>query len=178
MAAKRRISRSFALLVVAFDVAWRSALRENLRQEVEAVTEDRRRVAEVEAPPVERAARRVAYAAGLVRGLDPQSAENTQRVTLALVEAMEALQEAQTELNRRQTALEDEWSSEEERGEEVEIACHRCGSLLGFDAALLDEEELELTCPTCGEVVYEPGDELVDVSEEDGEEVTEPGERP
>jgi hypothetical protein len=43
----------------------------------------------------------------------------------------------------------------------VEVACPHCFSVVNFEAALLEDEDvLEITCPNCDEVIFDNNDNL------------------
>lgn len=110
---------------------------------------------------------RLAYLAGLVEGVQREEEPLTANLLAGIVEV---LQEVSTDIgalrHEQRVLAEDMDELADELGVEpsdVVVECPSCGREVAFASGLLSEEDLELTCPNCGEVVYTPGeDELVD----------------
>ena len=112
---------------------------------------------------------RLAYLAGLAEGIEQNEDPATGGLLSGIVELLNDLSREIGEVRREQQSLaEDMDELADELGVEpsdVVVECPSCGREVAFASSLLDEDELELTCPNCGEVVYTPGeDEIVDRS--------------
>ena len=123
-------------------------------------------------------AEKLAYLAGLAEGVQHEEDPATASLLAGLVEVLADVSDELGALRREQRVLaEDMDELADELGvqpSDVVVECPSCGREVAFASGLLNEEDLELTCPNCGEVVYTPGeDELVD--EPDAGEHPEPG---
>lgn len=112
---------------------------------------------------------RVAYLQGLTKGLNvsEQSAEgklliNIVEVLDSFAEEVNCLHSAQQDLENYVESIDEDLTDVEEEvyedvdEEYVEVECPDCHETVTFEAELLDEDgALEVTCPHCGEVVYE-----------------------
>lgn len=110
---------------------------------------------------------RLAYLAGLAEGLERDEDPATGGLLTGIVEMLEELARDVGEVRRQQASLADDMDElADEIGVEasdIVVACRSCGREVAFSSDLVGDDELELTCPNCGEVVYAPGeDELVD----------------
>lgn len=110
---------------------------------------------------------RLAYLAGLAEGIERTGDPATGGLLGGIVAVLDELSREIGDVRRAQRSLaEDMDELADELGVEpsdVVVECPACGREVAFATRLLDEDELELTCPNCGEVVYTPGeDELVD----------------
>jgi endogenous inhibitor of DNA gyrase (YacG/DUF329 family) len=117
---------------------------------------------------------RLAYLAGLAEGLEQNDDPATGGLLSGIVEILDELSREIGEVRREQRTLaEDVDELADELGVEasdVVVECPACGREVAFASTLLDEDDLELTCPNCGEVVYTPGeDEIVDGGHVHGE---------
>lgn len=123
-------------------------------------------------------AEKLAYLAGLAEGVQRDEEPATASLLAGLVEVLGDVSDELAALRREQRVLaEDMDELADELGvqpSDVVVECPACGREVAFASGLLDQEDLELTCPNCGEVVYTPGeDELVD--EPDATDHPEPG---
>ena len=110
---------------------------------------------------------KLAYLAGLAEGLEREDDPATASLLGGIVEVLTDMAHELGAIRREQISLaEDLDELADEIGvspTDVIVECPACGSDVAFAKGLMDEDELELTCPNCGEVVYTPGeDELVD----------------
>lgn len=110
---------------------------------------------------------RLAYLAGLAEGIERDDDPATGGLLTGIVDILDELSHEIVEVRREQEDLaEDMDELADELGVEtsdVVVECPACGREVAFASKLLDEDDLELTCPNCGEIVYTPGeDELVD----------------
>lgn len=124
---------------------------------------------EVPEPDLTTRQERLAYLAGLAEGIEQTDDPATGGLLSGIVGVLDELSREITEVRRAQRNLaEDMDELADELGVEpsdVVVECPACGREVAFATRLLDEDDLELTCPNCGEVVYTPGeDELVDRS--------------
>lgn len=118
---------------------------------------------------------KLAYLAGLVRGVRQEEEPARASLLSGIVDVLADMARELAAVRREQRTLaEDLEELADEIGvptADVVVDCPSCGREVAFASSLLGEDEVELTCPNCGDVVYTPGeDELVDGPEgNDGE---------
>lgn len=112
---------------------------------------------------------KVSYLQGLAKGLNFSSQSVEGKLLLNMVDVLESVaQEIQT-MHLAQKDLEEYVDSIDEDLEHLEtlvyddsdsgilhVECPNCNAEIVFEASELDEDEpVEITCPTCGNTVYE-----------------------
>lgn len=125
---------------------------------------------------------KVAYLHGLTKGLEvnEQSSEGKLLVNIidvlddfaeefeSITDAHEDLEEYVTTIDEDLTELEDEVYEDSSCVDDdyVEVECPTCHDQVAFEADVLhDDKDIEITCPSCGTVVYESvyeGDDTID----------------
>ncbi|WP_371370773.1 CD1247 N-terminal domain-containing protein [Sporomusa aerivorans] len=128
---------------------------------------------------------KVAYLHGLTQGLNVNENSSEGKILLNIIDVLDSFADEVQNVNLAQLELEDYVESidedltdlEEEVYEEVfdddddyddemyadtfdddmvEVACPDCHELVTFESEILDEDEdIEVTCPYCGGVVYD-----------------------
>jgi phage FluMu protein Com len=123
---------------------------------------------------------KVAYLQGLTKGLSVNEASAEGKLLVNIVDVLDSFAQEVKDVNMAQVELEeyvesidadlanleDEIYSDEEDDDDewVEMSCPSCKELVSFEANILDEEdEVEVTCPYCRGLVY---DNTIDLIEE------------
>ncbi|MDO4710842.1 MAG: hypothetical protein Q4A75_02600 [Peptostreptococcaceae bacterium] len=118
---------------------------------------------------------RVAYLRGLCEGIGFSEETKEGKVLLEIVDVLGEFADAIVELSDRQdeieeyveaidddlVELEDDFYEEEDDGEVdyIELSCPSCGEEIEIDEDLLYDEESDIICPACDEVVISAVDE-------------------
>lgn len=129
---------------------------------------------------------RVAYLEGLMAGLEVQDSSKEGKVLHEVIQVLGdiadnlvEMQTTQTELenymetmNEDLADLEDDFYETDELSEDaedyIEVQCPECHDLVYFDADLIEDGDLvEVTCPNCDAVVF-TNDESLDMTRDNG----------
>lgn len=126
---------------------------------------------------------KVAYLQGMTKGLNVNEHTPEGKLLVNMIDVLESFAEEINCMNVAQEELEDyvevidddltdledeiydvdEFEEEEGLDDMVEVECPVCHEEVTFESELLDEDdELEVTCPNCGGVVYDNTLEFVD----------------
>lgn len=143
-------------------------------------------------------AERVSYLRGLVEGINLDKNSNESRIFDEIIELLDDMatsiegleadqQDLSDELEETQLDVDDlidavfedeEFDDEDYEDEDYfdeeeeyceELACPNCGAVLPIDVDLLDEDEIVIKCPDCGEDVTIEFVEEDEAEDEDGE---------
>ncbi len=123
---------------------------------------------------------RVAYLRGLCEGIGLSEDTKEGKVLLEIVDVLgefadsivelsdkqEELEEYSESIDEALSDLEDDFYEEDEEDEIdfIELSCPSCGEEIEVDEALLYDEDSDIICPVCDEVIIKAVDE--DFSEE------------
>ena len=112
---------------------------------------------------------KVSYLQGLAKGLNFSSQSVEGKLLLNMVDVLDSVAQEIETMHLAQKDLEDYVDNIDEDLEHLEtlvyedsesgvlqVKCPNCNAEIVFEAAELDEDEnVEITCPTCGNTVYE-----------------------
>jgi len=120
---------------------------------------------------------RVAYLQGLSDGLEINADSKEGKLLQGIIEVLGDFAEAVEGLKQGQENLEEyiesidedlyrleEGQSDEDddqyEDEQIEVTCPECGEIVCFDAEIVDDDDIvEVTCPNCDAVVFVNDDE-------------------
>lgn len=122
---------------------------------------------------------KVSYLKGLCDGMELSKESKEGKVIAAIVEALEDMTGAISDLYQEQrelseyvdaieddlTDMEEDFYEDEEDIDFVDLECPHCGEEVEVDHDLLADEEMDVVCPYCDEVIIYADDDLEDEEE-------------